>query len=102
MSFFSEAAQRDDARIGIAEDAPDGGLGPEAWEPIRVGQAHGFSHSEIMTRFQARGNAKTEGKSAAYRLILVESYPHALEMSPENSTIVAVSRLTLISLAMRS
>jgi hypothetical protein len=75
--------QGDEACLGVAEDAPDDGCGAEAGEPVRVGQAHDFSHSEIMPSFPAPGKEKNRRKTAARDAIRPADYPHALEKSPD-------------------
>jgi hypothetical protein len=73
--------QGDDACLGVTEDAPNDGYGAEAGEPVRVWQAHDFSHSEIMPSFLAPGKDKNHGKIAARDTIIAAGYPHALEKS---------------------
>src|SRR5262249_26125484 len=92
-SVFSTALQGHDACLRITEDAPDGGRGAETGEPVRVRQAHDFSHPEIMPGFHAPEKKKNHGKMAARTSFFARSYPHTWEKSPNKFKVSRFRRL---------
>jgi hypothetical protein len=73
--FFSAALEGDDHRLGLAEDAPDLGLGDEAGEAVEVLEVLEFSHRSSMTRIPPEEKSDLSWKSRVSTATKAERCP---------------------------
>jgi hypothetical protein len=64
--FFSTAAEVDDDRVGIAEDAANGRGRDEAWECVEVAEPGEIGHAVIVTNFASGEKHKTATKTREF------------------------------------